>query len=92
MPRQIRIVCLHKVAVLCFVNNGKTQHRARARLIYKTMYCDAHHFISLAENRVKDLVSVTPQLLNMAKLLLFKSAVICTIQSSSASQLVIGIY
>jgi len=28
MPRQIRIVCLHKVAVLCFVNNGKTQHRA----------------------------------------------------------------
>ena len=23
MPRQIRIVCLHKVAVLCFVNNGK---------------------------------------------------------------------
>jgi len=30
MPRQIRIVCLHKVAVLCFVNNGKTQHRARA--------------------------------------------------------------
>jgi len=30
MPRQIRIVCLHKVTVLCFVNNGKTQHRARA--------------------------------------------------------------
>ena len=30
MPRQIRIVCLHKGAVLCFVNNGKTQHRARA--------------------------------------------------------------
>jgi len=22
MPRQIRIVCLHKDAVLCFVNNG----------------------------------------------------------------------
>ena len=22
MPRQIRIVCLHKVSVLCFVNNG----------------------------------------------------------------------
>jgi len=32
MPRQIRIVCLHKDAVLCFVNNGKTQHRARARV------------------------------------------------------------
>ena len=22
MPRQIRIVCLHNVSVLCFVNNG----------------------------------------------------------------------
>ena len=22
MPRQIRIVCLHKVSMLCFVNNG----------------------------------------------------------------------
>ena len=35
MPRQIRIVCLHNGAVLCFVNNGKfvkTQHRARATL------------------------------------------------------------
>jgi len=33
MPRQIRIVCLQKVTVLCFVNNGKTQHRARAKPI-----------------------------------------------------------
>ena len=32
MPRQIRVVCLQKVTVLCFVNNGKTQHRARTRL------------------------------------------------------------
>jgi len=31
MPRQIRIVCLQKVPVLCFVNNGKTQHRAWAK-------------------------------------------------------------
>ena len=29
MPRQIWFVCLQKVTVLCFVNNGKTQHRAR---------------------------------------------------------------
>jgi len=33
MPRQIRIVCLQKVTVLCFVNNGKTQHRARANCL-----------------------------------------------------------
>jgi len=35
MPRQIRIVCLHKVSVLCFVNNDKTQHRARARIFLR---------------------------------------------------------
>ena len=39
MPRQIRIVCLHKVTVLCFVNNGKTQHRARATLHIMHNYC-----------------------------------------------------
>jgi len=33
MPRQIRIVCLQKVTVLCFVNNRKTQHRAWARYL-----------------------------------------------------------
>jgi len=39
MPRQIRIVCLHKVAVLCFVNNGKTQHRARANWLCVDLQC-----------------------------------------------------
>jgi len=39
MPRQIRIVCLQKVTVLCFVNNGKTQHRARATSYWSLMQC-----------------------------------------------------
>jgi len=42
MPRQIRIVCLQKVTVLCFVNNRKTQHRAWARYLDSGLFVPLH--------------------------------------------------